>query len=80
MSIYSNLKGIRKLTNSSLTAIIDVTNLNFKNLSEANLAFLNNIKYDENKNSISIEKGTFNFVTTGATPFTVTEGAFDVEY
>ena len=25
-------------------------------------------------------KGTFNFVTTGATPFIVTEGAFDVEY
>ena len=25
-------------------------------------------------------KGTFNFVTSGATPFTVTEGAFDVEY
>lgn len=25
-------------------------------------------------------KGTFNFITNGATPFTVTEGAFDVEY
>lgn len=25
-------------------------------------------------------KGTFNFVTNGATPFTFTEGAFDVEY
>jgi len=25
-------------------------------------------------------KGTFNFVTNGTTPFTVTEGAFDVEY
>ena len=25
-------------------------------------------------------KGNFNFVTSGATPFTVTEGAFDVEY
>jgi predicted transcriptional regulator len=25
-------------------------------------------------------KGIFNFVTSGATPFTVTEGAFDVEY
>lgn len=25
-------------------------------------------------------KGTFSFVTNGATPFTVTEGAFDVEY
>ena len=25
-------------------------------------------------------KGTFNFVTNGTTPFTITEGAFDVEY
>lgn len=25
-------------------------------------------------------KGTFSFVTNGATPFTITEGAFDVEY
>lgn len=59
MSIYRNLKGIRKLSTASLTSIVDVTNLNFKSLSEATLGFLNNINYDEGTNSFSAFKGTF---------------------
>ena len=59
MSVYTNLKSIRKLSNASLTSIIDVNNLNFKNLSEGTLEFLNNINYDEIQNSISLYKGTF---------------------
>jgi hypothetical protein len=62
MSIYSNLENIRKLSNSSLTSIVDVTNLNFKSLSEATLGFLNNINYNEDTNSFSAFKGTFELV------------------
>jgi len=62
MSIYSNLESIRQLSNSSLTSIVDVTNLNFKSLSEANLTFLNNIKYDEKLNNLSVNRGTFKSV------------------
>ncbi|MCX6171662.1 MAG: hypothetical protein NT048_02350 [Flavobacterium sp.] len=47
----------------------------------------NDINYNAASGSITITlktatriKGTFNFLTTGATPFIVTEGAFDVEY
>lgn len=61
MSIKSKLTDIRKLTNSSLTAIIDVTNLNFNSLSKANLDFLNNIQYNETNNSFSLYSGTFEF-------------------
>ena len=63
MPIYNNLKAIRRLTNSSLTSVIDITNLNFRSLSDANLEFLNNIKYNEALNSFSVYQGTFNFVS-----------------
>jgi hypothetical protein len=59
MSIYSKLEGIRQLSNSSLTSIVDVTNLNFKSLSEANLTFLEKINYSEFDNSFKLDKGTF---------------------
>lgn len=59
MAIYNNLQTIRRLTNASLTSLIDVTNLNFKSLSDANLEFLNNISYDEVTNSFSVYEGTF---------------------
>jgi len=59
MAVYNNLQTIRRLTNSSLTSLIDVTNLNFKSLSDANLEFLNNINYDEVTNSLSMYSGTF---------------------
>jgi hypothetical protein len=59
MAVYKNLQTIRRLTNSSLTSLIDVTNLNFKSLSDANLEFLNNISYDEITNSLSLYSGTF---------------------
>lgn len=62
MSIYKNLKAIRKLTNSSLTSIIDITNLNFSSLSSGTLEFLNNISYDETANSFSVNKGTFDLI------------------
>ena len=61
MSIETKLKGIRRLTNSSLTAIIDVTNLNFNSLASAQLDFLNNIQYNETTNSFSLYSGTFEF-------------------
>lgn len=59
MAVYKNLQTIRRLTNSSLTSLIDVTNLNFKSLSDANLEFLNNISYNETTNSLSLYSGTF---------------------
>ena len=59
MAVYNTLQTIRRLTNSSLTSLIDVTNLNFKSLSDANLEFLNNISYDEITNSLSLYSGTF---------------------
>lgn len=62
MPVYKNLKAIRKLTNSSLTSIIDITNLNFGSLSSGTLEFLNNINYDEVTNSFAAYKGTFDFV------------------
>lgn len=62
MPVYNNLKAIRKLSNSSLTSIIDITNLNFRSLSDANLEFLNNIKYNETLNSFEVFKGDFDFV------------------
>lgn len=52
MAIYSKLSNVRKLTNSSLGSIIDVSNLNFNDLSSAVLEFLNNVSYDETYNSI----------------------------
>ena len=54
MAVYTNLQSIKRLTNSSLTSIIDVTNLNFKNLSNANLEFLDNINYDYNNDCFTI--------------------------
>ena len=62
MPVYNNLKAVRKLTNSSLTSIIDITNLNFTSLSSANLEFLNNIKYDETLNTFQVYSGMFDFV------------------
>jgi adhesin HecA-like repeat protein len=59
MAVYSNIESIKRLSNSSLTSIIDVTNLNFKNLANANLEFLNNIKYDEVANSFDVYSGKF---------------------
>lgn len=59
MAVYTNLQSIKRLTNSSLTSIIDVTNLNFKNLSNANLEFLDNINYDEITNSFEVYSGKF---------------------
>jgi hypothetical protein len=61
MAVYNNLQTIRRLTNASLTSLIDVTNLNFKSLSDANLEFLNNISYDEVTNSIAVYTGEFEF-------------------
>lgn len=52
MAIYSKLSNIRKLTNSSLGSIIEVSNLNFNDLSNALLEFLNNVSYDETTNTI----------------------------
>jgi hypothetical protein len=62
MAVYNNLQTVRRLTNASLTSLIDVTNLNFKSLSDANLEFLNNISYDEVANSFSVFAGTFDTV------------------
>lgn len=62
MAIYNNLEKIRRLTNSSLTSLIDVTNLNFKSLSDANLEFLNNIGYNETTNSFSLYSSTFELI------------------
>jgi hypothetical protein len=59
MAVYTNLQTIRRLSNASLTSLIDVTNLNFKSLSDANLEFLNNISYDEVANSFSVYSGDF---------------------
>jgi len=53
MAIYSKLSNVKKLTNSSLGAIIDVSNINFTDLSSAVLEFLKNISYDETTNSIN---------------------------
>lgn len=72
MAIYNNLETIRRLTNASLTSLIDVTNLNFKSLSDANLEFLNNINYDEIANSFSVYEGTFDLLNVNTT-FTVFE-------
>lgn len=52
MAIYSKLSNVRKLTNSSLGSIIDVSNLNFTDLSSAVLEFLNNVSYNETTNAI----------------------------
>jgi len=62
MAVYSGFEDIRTLTNASLTSIIDVTNLNFKGISESTLAFLNNISYDETLNEMTLNRGTFEFV------------------
>ena len=72
MAIYNNLESIRRLTNSSITSLIDVTNLNFTSLSNANLEFLNNINYDEIANSFSLYEGTFDLLNVNNT-FTVLE-------
>lgn len=62
MPIYNKLEGIRKLSNSSLTALVDVTNINFRDLSAATLEFLKNIKYDETLNSANLKTGNFEYV------------------
>lgn len=74
MPIYTNLKAIRRLTNSSLTSIIDITNLNFKSLSDANLEFLSNIKYNETTNSFSVNRGTFEYVDINNTLSLIADG------
>ena len=72
MLVYQNLQSIKRLTNSSLTSLIDVTNLNFKKLSDSNLEFLNNINYDEIANSFNVYSGKFELVEV-TTSLTVTE-------
>ena len=61
--IYSTLKGIKKVSNSSLTSLIDITNLNFQSLSSANLDFLTAINYDTENNKFSVNEGTFESVS-----------------
>jgi hypothetical protein len=81
MAIYSKLSNVRKLTNSSLGSIIDVSNLNFTGLSAAVLEFLNNISYNETTNSIqgldvldvksiNVSNG-FNIKLNGVTTFNI---------
>jgi len=72
MLVYQNLQSIKRLTNASLTSLIDVTNLNFKKLSDSNLEFLNNINYDEIANSFNVYSGKFELVEV-TTSLTVTE-------
>lgn len=62
MSIYKNLNSVKKLTNSSLTSIIDLTNINFSNLSSATLEFLNKINYNEDLNSFSVNSANFDSI------------------
>jgi hypothetical protein len=62
MSIYKNLNSVKKLTNSSLTSIIDLTNKNFSNLSSATLEFLNKINYNEDVNSFSVNSASFDSI------------------
>jgi len=62
MPVYNKLSAVRKLSNSSLTSIIDITNLNFADLSSATLEFLNKINYNETTNSFSVYTGDFDFV------------------
>lgn len=80
MSIYANLKDIRKLSNASLTSIIDVTNLNFKSISDANLEFFTNVSYDEIQNEITLNRvtstyidvtDTFSMLLSGVPTFTI---------
>jgi hypothetical protein len=61
MAVYSGFEDIRTLSNASLTSIIDVTNLNFKGISESNLEFLNNVSYNETLNEMTLNRGTFTY-------------------
>lgn len=81
MAIYSSIESIKRLTNSSLTSLIDITNLNFKSLSTATLEFLNNINYNEITNSISLYSGTFELaeVTTKLTVSQASVPTFTIE-
>ena len=62
MAVYQKLQEVRRLTNASLISIIDVTNLNFTSFSSGVLEFLNNISYNETTNSVTLNRGTFDFV------------------
>ena len=62
MSIYTKLSSTRQLTTSSLTSIVDITNLNFRSLSSATLDFLNKIQYEETTNSFTLNSGVFQFI------------------
>lgn len=81
MAIYSSIESIKRLTNSSLTSLIDITNLNFKSLSTATLEFLNNINYNEITNAISLYSGTFELaeITTKLTVSQASVPTFIIE-
>ena len=74
MSIYTKLSSTRQLTTSSLTSIVDITNLNFRSLSSATLDFLNNIQYEETTNSFTLNSGVFQFVNIENTLSLKTDG------
>ena len=74
MAIYQKLSDVRELTNSSLAAIIDVTNLNFTDISDAYLEFLNNLQYNEVTNSFTAFKGTFDIVEISDTLILALDG------
>ena len=74
MAIYSKLNSVRKLTNASLTSIIDVTNLNFQDLSSSFLEFLNNLEYNENTNSVSLRNGDFENLSISDTLYLELDG------
>lgn len=56
--IYEKLGSVKFLTHSSLNSIIGEVNRNFKSLTEAVTEFLENVKYDQVSNSISVNEIT----------------------
>ena len=56
MSILLDLQNIKPLSSSSISSVINLSNDNFKKISQAMYSFLINIVYDETNNNLSINK------------------------
>lgn len=79
MSVYSNLRNITDLSDSSLSSSISTSNQNFDNLQAAIQAFLTAISFDETNNNISVNQIDATIITANSGIRVVQNGTINMQ-
>lgn len=79
MSVYSNLRNITDLSDSSLSSSISTSNQNFDNLQAAIQAFLTAISFDETNNNISVNQINATLITANSGIRVVQNGTINMQ-